>query len=91
VVRLGPVLLAGLRAYPPPENGIDLASPFTRGNRVVVQGGDDVSINHHASVAAQRHAPDIGAVDAWNFSRTPTGPPLGSAGASRRQPRRARP
>ena len=67
VAVFAPVAVAALRGHATPAGAIELASPFGAGRFVVVQGGDDPSINQHWPVRAQRHAIDVVAVNAAGF------------------------
>ncbi len=49
------------------DSAVDLASPLEQGDYLVIHGGNDAVVNHHALAGAQRHALDFVAVDTWGF------------------------
>ena len=69
VAILAPVLVSGVGAYAMPDDPIALRSPLRDGRFVVVHGGADESVNHHAVLTSQRHALDIVAVNRAGFSQ----------------------
>ena len=46
---------------------VDLQSPLEHGSYLVIHGGGNAVVNHHALVHAQQHALDIVAVGSWGF------------------------